>query len=219
MARLVKGTVVEFEDLKRLGNELLDFPKSTRRKYFRAAFNAAAKVGVAKLKQITPKGPTGNLKKFTAIKATSGYGLAGYKRGPRRSKKNEDSASGYHASLLEFGTKPRKTKGRIASTFGNKGKGRGGAMRIVVAKRGKFAGMTRTKSPAFPKSFFKSAVAGQKVQLGRMPVGGRLGKPPVKTAFEQARSGIATVLREQAATAYERASKDLARNFPPKGTT
>lgn len=213
MARLVRGTAVQFEDLKALQRELRDFPRATRRKYMKAAFNAAAKVGVQVLKQITPRGPTGNLKRAVKAKATPGYGLAGYATG------KGPAAQGFHQGFLEFGTKPRKTKGRFASTFNSKTKGRGGRMAIVTARRGRSAGMMKTKSPAFPKSFFKSASIGNKVDLKRMPVGGRLGRPPVKAAFEQAKGGITTVLRKQAATAYERASKDIARKFPPKATT
>jgi hypothetical protein len=209
---MASPVAVFFPEAKAIARALQDFPKSTRKKYFRAAFTAAAKVGQAKLKQITPRGPTGNLKKSTKTKATANYGLAGYAVG------RGEQAQGFHQGFLEFGTKPRKTKGRFASTFNSKKKGRGGAMKIVVAKRGKFSGMLRTKSPAFPKSFFKSARSGEKVDLKRMPIGGRLGRPPVKTAFEQSKGNISTVLKQQASTAYERASKDLARKFPPKGT-
>lgn len=221
MARIVKGTGVEFPELKQIAYELREFPQRMRRKYMKAAFNAAARVGEAKVKQMTPKGPTGNLRRSIVKKATSGYGVAGYKRSPKKRDKidsKKGTVGAQHAGLLEFGTKARKTKGRIASTFRVANRA-SGDMRIVTPKRGKYAGQLRTKGPNFPKSFFKSAPAGKKVDLKKMPVGGRIKKPPVKAAFEAAKSEITNVLRQQASTALARATKDLANRFPPKGVT
>ena len=65
----------------------------------------------------------------------------------------------------------------------------------------------RTKP--FPKSFFKSAKDGQKVRLGKMPVGGRTGVPPVKTAFNRARPAMEAELRLQLASRVERAWAEL----------
>lgn len=208
MARIVKGTGVVFPDLKRIQEMLRDYPKSIRRKYMKAAFNATAKVGMDKLRQITPRGPTGNLKKSVVRKATPGYGLAGYAAGGR---KGSEDKKGYHQGFLEFGTKERRTKGRIASTFGSKVAGRGGRMAIKTPGRGKNAGRLTTASPKYPKSFFKSAPVGQTVNLKRMPIGGRTGKPPVRAAFEGARSQITSVLKQQMSTVLERANKDMAR--------
>ena len=205
---IVRGTGVVFPEVKQIRALLKDYPKTIRRKYMKAAFNATAKVGMDKLRQITPRGPTGNLKKAVVRKATQGYGLAGYAAAGR--KGNEDK-KGYHQGFLEFGTKERRTKGRIASTFGSKVAGRGGRMTIKTPGRGKNAGRLATGSPKFPKSFFKSAKAGQTVNLKRMPVGGRTGNPPVKTAFQSARSQITTVLKQQMSTVLERANNDMAR--------
>jgi len=141
---IVRGTGVVFPEIKQIRALLKDYPKSIRRKYMKAAFNATAKVGMDKLRQITPRGPTGNLKKAVVRKATQGYGLAGYAAGGR--KGNEDK-KGYHQGLLEFGTKERRTKGRIASTFGSKVAGRGGRMTIKTPGRGKNAGRLTTGSP------------------------------------------------------------------------
>lgn len=216
-AKIVKGTGVVFPEIKAIAKELRDFPRATRRKYMRAAFTAAANVGKSALKKITPRGPTGNLKKSVVAKSSPGYGLAGYRRPPRKSDPDDAGSKGSHQGFLEFGTKPRRTKGRIASSFNTKTKGRqSSGMRIVVASRGKNAGKLRTTNPKYPKSFFKAAPRGQTVDLKRMPVGGRLGKPPIVTAFKQSQSQITTVLREQLATAYTRASKDIADKFPPR---
>lgn len=208
MARIVKGTGVVFPEIKQIRALLQDYPRSIRRKYMKAAFNATAKVGMDALRRITPRGPTGNLKKAVVRKATPGYGLAGYAAGGR---KGQEDKKGYHQGFLEFGTKERRTKGRIASTFGSKVAGRGGRMTISTPGRGKNAGRLVTSSPKYPKSFFKSARAGQSVSLRRMPVGGSTGKPPVRAAFETSRGQISSVLKQQMATVLERANKDMAR--------
>jgi hypothetical protein len=210
VARIVQGTGVVFPELKQIAKKLQQFDKQARRKYMKAAFNAAAKVGVDKLKQVAPRGPTGNLKRNVIRKATAGYGLAGY-----RYNKRPVPGDASHQGLVEFGTKPRRTKkGRFASTFATTTKGRGGSgMQVVIPKRGKNAGRLKTTSPAYPKSFFKAAPLKKKVDLKRMPVGGRLGSPPIKKAFELAAGPMRTVLRKQMETVIERASSDLAKNF------
>lgn len=203
MARIVKGTGVEFPEVKQIIALLKDYPVAIRRKYTKTAFNAAAKAALPALRRATPKGPTGNLKRAIVSKATSGYGLAGY----AASRKGDTKTKGYHQGFLEFGTKERRTKGRFASTFASKTPGRGGKMTIQTTKRGK----VKTSSPNFPKSFFKAVPIGQRVNLKKMPVGGRTGKPPVRTAFQSARSQITSVLQKQMATVLERANKDMAR--------
>lgn len=218
MARLVRGTSVEMPGLEQLQRDLADFPKAVRRKYMKAAFNAAAKIGAQALKKTTPRGPTGNLRRAVAVKASAGYGLAGYRQGGKRAKPDDDTAKGYHQGFLEFGTKTRRTKGRFASTFNSKSKGRGGAMQIATPARGRLKGVLVTRKPSYPRSFFKSAAAGQQVDLGAMPVGGRTGKPPVATAFAQSKGQIGSVLQQQASTALDRAAKDIARRHPPVST-
>jgi hypothetical protein len=204
MARIVKGTGVEFPELKQIQQLLQGYPKSIRRKYMKAAFNAAAKAAVPALRRATPKGPTGNLKRAIITKAAPGYGLAGYASGGR---KGESNKKGNHQGFLEFGTKERRTKGRFASTFASKTPGRGGRMTISTTKKGK----VKTSSPNFPKSFFKAVATGKRVNLKKMPVGGRTGKPPVRTAFQSVKGQVTSVLQKQMATVLERANADMAR--------
>jgi len=208
MARIVKGTGVVFPEIKKIRELLKDYPKNIRRKYMKAAFNATAKVGMDSVRRVTPKGPTGNLKRAVVRKASQNYGLAGYASG---GSKRQEEKKGFHQGFLEFGTKERRTKGRIASTFGSKVAGRGGRMTLKTPSRGKTAGRLVTSNPKYPKSFFKSAPAGQKVNLKKMPVGGSLGKPPVRHAFESSKSQITSVLKQQMSTVLERANKDMAR--------
>jgi len=213
-ARVVKGTAVQMPGLAQLQRDLAGFNASVRRKYMKAAFNATAKVGVKALKQTTPRGPTGNLRKSIAAKATQNYGLAGYRKGARRADANSDTAKGYHQHFLEFGTKPRTTKGPIASTFNSKAKGRGGARQIPSVR----GGVRLVPRADYPRSFFKRAKAGQKVDLKAMPVGGRTGKPPIATAFNQAKGQMASTMTQQSSTALERVLRDIARKSPPRAT-
>lgn len=217
-ARLVKGSAVAMPGLDQLKRDLAEFPRGVRRKYMKAAFNATAKVFVKALKQTTPRGPTGNLRKAIASKATPNYGLAGYRKPPRRADPSDDTAKAYHQGFLEFGTKPRTTKGQVASTFNSKAKGRGGPMQIVTPASGRAKGVMKTGKPAYPRSFFKRAKAGQRVDLKAMPVGGRTGKPPIATAFNQSKGLMASTMTQQASTALERAARDMARNSPPRTT-
>lgn len=200
-----------FPDLDELRAELRKLPTNLAAKHLGAALRRAVQPGLAALRQKTPRGPTGNLRKSIKTKVKtypkngSAVGMVGYSWG--------GDSKGYHQGFIEFGTKKRTTKqGRFASSFRWKldtaGKGRGG-FKITTPARGKNAGKLKTVNPAYPKSFFKSAKAGQKVDLGAMPIGGRAGVPPVKTAFNQARPSMEAELRLQLAARIEKAWAEL----------
>jgi hypothetical protein len=186
-----------------------NLPAILAAKHTAAALGRSIDPALSALRQLTPKGPTGNLrkairKKIKRYKNGNAVALIGYQIG--------DEAKGYHQGFLEFGTKDRRTKGRYASSFRKPAAlavQRGG-FRVVVTKQGKNKGQMRTVSPNHPKSFFKSAKAGETVSLGRMPVGGRLGRPPVKTAWEQSRNEVAINLQLQLGAALENACAEMA---------
>jgi hypothetical protein len=215
MARIVKGTGIVIDELKEIQALLKDYPRAIRRKYMKAAFNAVTRPAMQALKKATPRGPTGNLKRSVVKKASPNYAIVGYSASK---KKDDPTAKGFHQNLLEYGgRKVRTTKsGRIASTFNNPGQGRGGAVQTRITKQGRNRGQLKTVSPRFPKGFLKSAPLGQKVTLGKMPVGGRTGQPPIRTAFAQAQGQIRSVLKQQMSTVLERANKDMARRARPK---
>ena len=133
-----------------------------------AALRKAAKPALDALKAITPKGPTGNLRKSSQITVRNYWNqgkaaaFVEHKSSQRLGKK------GMHSSILEFGTKPRFTKERIASSYNKRG-----SFKIIqkkVAKSGKNKGKVRfTTSPKYPKAFFKSAPLDKKVALGTGP--------------------------------------------------
>ena len=210
---------MEFPELTELREQFKELPKNIAAKHLGAALRKAMAPGQTALRKNTPKGPTGNLRKSikTKIKVYAkdgnAVGLVGYAIG--------QGSLGYHQGWLEFGTKERKTEGRFASTAFSRtaqrrGKGKfspsrtpagSATFQIFSPVRGKYAGKLRTKP--YPKSFFKTAKAGQVVNLGKMPVGGRTGVPPVKTSFNQAKPAMRTLLQQELATRLEKALNEV----------
>lgn len=195
---------IQFPELKDIQEAFRGLPKNIAARYMGAALNQSIVPGLQLLKTLTPKGPTGNLrrsirkkiKRYTKGESGAAVALAGYSV--------EKNAKGNHAGFLEFGTKDRKTKGNIASSFR-----RSGPVRLVVAKRsGK-----RTTKPAPPKGFFKAVQKGETVDLGKFPIGGSGGVPPVKTAFERARPAMNNKMTVEMTKALNNALKEMASPF------
>lgn len=201
---------MEFPELTELREQFKALPKNLAAKHLGAALRKAMAPGQAALKKNTPKGPTGNLRKSVKTKIKTykkdgnAVGLVGYEIG--------GGSKGYHQGFLEFGTKERKTKGRFASSWKRSSLANSsytaGGFRIVNPRRGKNAGKLITQ-PKPPKAFFKSAKKGEQVKLGKMPVGGRTGVPPVKTSFAQARPAMVSVLQSELASRLEKALSEL----------
>ena len=199
-----------FPDMEELRAELKKLPSNLAAKHLGAALRKSVQPGLTALRKNTPKGPTGNLRKSIKTKVKTyprqgnAVGMVGYSWG--------GDSKGYHQGFIEFGTKERETKGRFASSWRrssltNSSYVRGG-FTILNPKRGKNAGKLIT-NPKPPKAFFKSAKAGQVVNLGKMPIGGRTGVPPVKTAFNQAKPQMNSVLRSELATRLEKALNEV----------
>lgn len=137
--------------------------------HMKAALKVAMQPGGQLLKNETPRGPTGNLQKSVQVVtrdyrrdrkwfAAVGYSATGAKSKIAKAGYRTGSSLGYHQGLVEFGTKPRRTEGRIASS-----RGRFTSMRVSNKRNGDI----RT-TPKPPKGFFKSARTGQTVDLGQM---------------------------------------------------
>ena len=200
---------LEFSELAELREQFKKLPTNIAAKHLGASLRKAMAPGVTALKRNTPKGPTGNLRKSIKLKIKpyfkdgNAVGIVGYEIGK--------GSKGYHQGFLEFGTKERRTKKRFASSWkrsllNNAGASRAG-FQILNPKRGRNAGKLVT-NPKPPKAFFKSAKAGQQVDLGKMPVGGRTGVPQVKTSFTQARSQMVSILQAELGTRLEKALAD-----------
>lgn len=223
---------VEFPELKELQKAFRQFRPSLARKHMGAAIRRSLGPGLKALRGNVSKGPTGNLARAITSKVktyasgnavglvgftAAGSGKAASARGGSV-KKGKDRA--FHAGFVEFGTKERivKTSSRrggasIASSFRTLG-----PFKIArVAKRGKFAGVVRVNtSPKYPKAFFKKAPRGELLRIPEMPIGGRKGQPPVKTAYREALGTMRGQLAIEMTNALLKAQKDLAANFPPK---
>jgi HK97 gp10 family phage protein len=200
---------LDLPDLADLRREFKQLPNNVAARYLGAALKRAVQPLRTAIRRNTPRGPTGNLQKSVGIKAKTfpkkgtAYVLVGYQNS------GGDRGKGYHQGLVEFGTKDRKTKGRIASSWNFPKSGPRSGFTIQTISRGRNRGQVRT-SPRPPKAFFKSAKAGQAVDLGQMPKGGRTGQPPIKTAFAQVKSTVQSDLRLQLEAALENAFRELA---------
>jgi hypothetical protein len=201
---------VEFPELEELKAAFRSLPKNISAKYMASALGRALEPGFQMLKTLTPRGPTGNLKRAIRkktkryTKTGSGVALVGYTAPPRGKKDAKSNEKGYHQGFVEFGTKERRTKGNIASSFK-----RSGAVKVVVARR---SGAVTTK-PKPPKGFVKVAKKGSTVDLGKFPLGGKAGVPPVKTAFERTRSQVSANLTKEMTAALNNAIKEMANPF------
>lgn len=122
MARPV-GMTFEFPDLPGLAEQFRQLPKSLASAAIGAGVKRAMKPAQDALKQITPVGPTGNLKRGVATKAKRypktgaavavvGYRKAGSKGPPKESVKRRNKAADktQHQFLVEYGSKQRFTK-------------------------------------------------------------------------------------------------------------
>lgn len=223
---------VEFPELRELQKAFRNFRPSLARKHMGAAIRRSLKPGLTALRSNVSRGPTGNLaraisSKVKTYKSGNAVGLVGFvaagsgkskSAGGGAVKKGKDRA--FHAGFLEFGTKERiiKTSSRrggasIASSFKSLG-----PFKIArTAKRGKFAGVVRVNtSPKYPKAFFQKAPRGQVLSLRAMPVGGKKGQPPVKTAYKESLGQMRTLLSVEMTKSLINAQKDLAASFPVK---
>lgn len=113
----------EFPDLPGLAEQFRQLPKSLAATAIGAGVKRAMKPAEQVLKQITPVGPTGNLKRGVATKAKRyaksgaavavvGFRKAGSKGPPKEGVKRRNKASDktQHQFLVEYGSKQRFTK-------------------------------------------------------------------------------------------------------------
>ena len=115
---------LEFPDLPGLAEQFRQLPKSLASAAIGAGVKRALKPAEEELKRQTPVGPTGNLKRGIATKAKRypktgsavaivGYRKSGTGRPPKEGTKRRNKASDktQHQFLVEYGSKPRVTKG------------------------------------------------------------------------------------------------------------
>jgi hypothetical protein len=220
---------VEFPELAELRKAFTDLPKNIARKHMGSALRKTLKPGLTALRGNVSKGPTGNLArsikdKVKTYRSGAAVGMVGFvAAGSGKSKsaaggsvkKGKDRA--YHAGFLEFGTKERTIKSSsrrsgasVASSFRSLG-----AFKIAkVATRGKFAGAVRVNtSPKYPKAFFKKAARGAVLSVGSMPIGGKKGQAPVKTAYRESLSQMKSLLAVEMTKSLNSALAEMAGPF------
>lgn len=87
-------------------------PGSIQKKYLGAAVREAAKEEIPEIKALTPRGPTGNLRRSVGVKVekkrrnATAVGILGY----RQKLGGNNSEKGFHAWWVENGTKYRQPK-------------------------------------------------------------------------------------------------------------
>jgi len=112
--------------LDQIREKFKELPKNLSARYMAAGLRDAIEQGntLNVLKNLTPKGPTGNLRRSIGIKTKAyvstgvGYAIIGYKSGRKLNEPFDPTKQGYHQGLVEFGTKQRyrRTKdGRAVS--------------------------------------------------------------------------------------------------------
>ena len=118
------GMTLEFPDLPGLAEQFRQLPKSLASAAIGAGVKRALKPAQEELKRQTPVGPTGNLKRGIATKAKrypktgSAVAIVGFRKSgtgkpPKEGTKRRNKASDktQHQFLVEYGSKPRVTKG------------------------------------------------------------------------------------------------------------
>lgn len=102
-------TVEGVEDVLRGFSRL---SKSVQRKYLGASVREVVKGAVPQVKALTPRGPTGNLRRSVGLKlekkkTTTAVGIVGYRRG-----KGNNRELGFHAAWVEEGVNDRYPQGK-----------------------------------------------------------------------------------------------------------
>jgi hypothetical protein len=222
MARIAQdGLSADFEPpLSELRERLKTFGTSISAKYLGAALRKASEPALRSLKAEVAKRRrvTGNLARAISVKvkrytqsgnavALIGFAATPYKQIPDKGGGNgKDQA--FHAGLIEFGTKNRKTKGPFASSFLSKSPGRSAFQIKQVKKpsrgRSRALFIRPTLKPAYPKAFFKRTANGGTVDLGSTPA-----YAPIRNAWNASKSQVASELRKNMEAAIVNAAKDL----------
>jgi hypothetical protein len=230
---------VDSTDLKSKTEQLRNLFGQDGRAELAATLEAALEKAIwpayLRLRDVTPVGPTGNLKRAAHYKTVkypkdgAAVGLIGY----RQSQRERGTATagsvrigkerGFHQWWLEFGTKERVVtklsdkpyqrkshtrrmkSGKVANISAHQVKGQGAVIASSLAARGPFD-IYPDGSKSQPYAFFMKGKKGQgAIRLPAVPPGGRGGRPPVQTAFEQTKGQVAEILRRELSISIEAA--------------
>jgi len=203
---------VEFPQMEEVQKAFRSLRGNIAAKYMAAALGKTIDPALKALKSNTPKGPTGNLRRAVRkktkryVKDGAGIAMAGYTAAPKkRGDGLKGSQKGHHQGWLEFGTKQRFTKGPIASRYKALGK--------KIKKLGKRRLRTQPKPP---KGFVKRVADGERVDLGKFPIGGKKGKPPIRSAYKQTLGTMKAIMPREMTKSLTKALAEMVRPFPVK---
>jgi len=223
--------------LPELREKFKAFPEKFAATALADALKKAIEPPFQRLKQTTPVGPTGNLRRAIAKKVVTykqsgnAVALVGYTRAGSGKSSSAQGGSvragkdrAFHQGFLEFGTKPRVIAKQAGTPFKRTTKtgkeawiarGQGGYIASSFYRLGPFQilsgkkGKTLSTSPAYPKAFFMKS--GKPITIKGVTPGGVLGEgPPIRTALEQTRPQIESILREELLASFESAMKAIA---------
>ena len=241
----VAGIKIDFDDaqLENLRKSLRDlFAPKELAPILGEVLEKAINPAYMRLREVTPVGPTGNLKRAVNQKVKiykksgnavgligfnqSGQGKAvemtegGVKIGPDRA---------YHQWWIENGTKRREVTKVANKPYTRRSKlgnvhevsGQNSVIASSQAKYGKFQIKPDQKGgfttdPQYPKAFFKKAKKGETLIIDPTPKGGIDGQPPVATAWRESQGKVAFVLQQELRVSLEQALSTLV--FRTNGT-
>ncbi len=208
-------------------------------KVLKGALEKAIKPAYLRLVELTPVGPTGNLKRAASSKVVpypkngGAVGLVGY----RQSSKEKGTATagsvrlgkqrGFHQWWLEFGTKERVVtkvsnkpfqrkahtrrmkSGKVASINAHQVAGQGAIIASSLGARG--VKPLNDDGTFQPYGFFMKGKKGQgALRIPETPAGGRAGVSPVRTAFSQTQTQVAEILRRELSLSLDAALAKVA---------
>jgi hypothetical protein len=172
MAMQLGMTVEGVEDVLA---RLKKVPVSIQRKYLRAAVNSVAKSQLNEIKALTPRGPTGNLRRSVGVKIeakkrfATQTAIVGYRRGStKKGRAANKSELGYHSWWIERGVKTRTAKSGLLSvpsnvasryTYFKNVRGKDGRVAFATAKgfagTGKFEAWANANLPSIREALMR----------------------------------------------------------------
>ena len=199
-----------------------------------------------RLQEVTPVGPTGNLKRAVAYKTVAykrdgnAVGLIGYNRsgvGESVAMAGEGSTRigkdrGFHQWWLEFGTKERTVKTIADKPYTRRAHQRrmksgvvsqinahqvSGQGAVIASSFNKRGQVFNSDGSLQPYAFFKKGKKGETaISVGSTPAGGIRRIAPVQTALRETQPQIAAILQQGLRISLERAIDAI--TFSSSGT-
>lgn len=226
-----------FEKLDELRTALGNvFSKKEMAAVLAQSLERAIEPAYLRLREVTPRGPTGNLLRAAARKVKAyprdgnAVGLIGYNRSGTGGSDSAQGGAvqtgpdrGFHQWWLEYGTRPR-----VIEKFSNKPYERRSKLGTLHMVRGQNAfiassynklgpfkiirGRDRRQDgfdtdPPYQKAFFKKSAS--PIRIPAMRPGGINGQPPVRTAFEQSQKNVEFILEQELGSVLNQAVQKL----------